>query len=238
MARDEITKYFTVRGGVVGTAHQNRDGKEVDFRPAKKVVISTKGIRAEGDMPDEEVVRDFLVGVRVDIIPAKGVHIGKLELTPTCVEHEAFLTGTQYRVRVKRVEAVYKGMRLAATTVDWCDGPCIVGFISLAGRQAKAAAEAETLRLKREQNAAAAGLTPTEAITFGKPVWSHLRDERMWRQAAERIQGTLLKHLGLHPESYSVDVKLLPEWAQKPETLRSRILEERDARRARSGGKK
>lgn len=227
-----MLKFWTVKDGVVGTAHKSRDGQVVDFRPVFKATIKCDNPDPQlGDRTDEDVVKAILEDTRVVLLPAKGQECKPMELTPTQIDHAFSVDERGWaEVRFRRVTAQYEGIEFQATEGEWrWSSYCSVRFHSLAGRLAARASEVEKLRQLQEINAAAAALTPRQAINFGHPVYSHLRKENkwVWEKAAKRIQRDILAHFGI------TDICILPSWAQDLASLRGRILEERDAHRPR-----
>lgn len=54
--------YWTARDGQIGTAHKNRDGKEVDFRPARWIqVFLNNSIRAEVPKGQEHAIDPLVI---------------------------------------------------------------------------------------------------------------------------------------------------------------------------------
>ncbi len=226
----ENRTYWTIREGVVGTAHKNRHGQEVDFHPmTRSVLVYGRPSNALGDRTDDDVVREVVGSVRVALVPAKGVLCEPLLLEPTFIEHRFSEENGRGMLRFIRATATYEGISFEAIEVGsykeigaYIFTPFV--FSSLAGRQGHRAVVAEALRLLQEVNAVAGALTPRQAITFGRPVYTHLRQgiKRVWENEARRVQRNLLAHFGLMD-----DVRVLPSWAQDCATLRARILEER-----------
>ncbi len=110
-----MIKFWTTKDGAVGTAHRNREGKTVDFRPARSV--SVKG--------EEKVIT---------LYPPKGQGeaVKSLELKVTClekrvIEPENILVAPEHQGQHRIEEVVFasfEGLEISATFrkyAEWYD---------------------------------------------------------------------------------------------------------------------
>ncbi len=223
-----MKKFWTMKDGQVGTAHKNRHGEEVDFRPGECFLEWVEGGSSQrpgmmSDVPDEEAIKSAISLLRVVLVPAKGVQCESLVLPSTSIDYESSVDNRGVvMVRVNRMVATYEGLEFQSSK-DRLGAAILVNFYSLVARQAQRQAAVEQLEQLRQQHPAATALTPREAITFGKPVFAKLRHQNPldWKKAAVKVQQNLLRHFAI------TDIRILPTWAQDLETLRSHILEQR-----------
>lgn len=247
--------FWTVRNGQVGTAHLNRNGAEVDFRPARVEVELAR--KAGGDYEwrygatDEETAANIAAVLWIVFTPGKGVGLYPVRAQPREVEYEISPVndrGDRYFTATARADALGVAVETNLALHPWCWAKLEFSVVFEATEKAavRAAAEARRVSERAEADRKAAEafrvahpevakLTPGQARRLAAPVWDLLardggRGLREAKQAQQRLLNRLTPVNCTWPPRAMVQSRireLLPDWAKDPAQLRERLLAQR-----------
>lgn len=231
-----MQKFFVANNGQAGTAHINREGKLVDFRPLRGVkcpeldeeIFEKEDFRSARIFFKDLSCLKSVPGMEVECFPPKGQEaLGTVKATVT----RAFFAPTPTRHRMMVLFGVLEGTKneveLGGYALDSYGCWMTPEFTTYEEKEEEDRKREECNRRfwegirKRdeEKKAKIAAFSPAELVPLVHPVWSHLvagkgkRHVEKWRQKAAR-------HL-------SCDVVQLPPWMQDPELCVNSVMNAR-----------
>lgn len=212
-------KFLCTREGAVGTAHENRDGKTVDFYPVR-AVVARMGETHWWTTPNEHVSDDVLVekalvGATLQVAGRTNSDV-TVPLPRDIAERGVDERGNAFVRVATGVRVTVEGYILTIT-----QGTCA----TWPSRDQRAQREAAAIERDRAiANAKGAEtLTPRKAAKITQVVFKHLEKPAPWahKAALDRFYNLLLSHFGIER------IEALPEWLHNREIARVRLLETR-----------